>query len=97
LGLGLDYEFNSIHFGKEINKCLKFLGLKIQIFLRGFKKSRKKSEEDTKTFGSQNFFVNFLSLLKEDTNNNTPRWAIILSFSKLNLTLKSYTWLKALS
>ena len=32
--LGLDSEFNSIHFGKEINKCLKFetkkfLGLKI--------------------------------------------------------------------
>ncbi len=41
------------------------------------------------------YFVNFLSFLKEDTNN--IYYSIILSFSKYNLTLKNYTSLKALS
>jgi hypothetical protein len=40
-------------------------------------------------------FVNFLSFLNEDTNNIYS--SIILSFGKFNLTLKNYTWLKALS
>ena len=29
INLGLDSEFNSLHFGIEINKCLKFLGPKM--------------------------------------------------------------------
>jgi len=29
INLGLDSEFNSMHFGIEINKCLKFLGPKM--------------------------------------------------------------------
>ena len=40
-------------------------------------------------------FANFLSFLKEDTNNIYS--SIIMSFNKFNLTLKNYTWLKALS
>ena len=40
-------------------------------------------------------FVNFLSFLKEETNNIYE--SIVMSFSKFNLTLKNYTWLKALS
>jgi len=40
-------------------------------------------------------FVNFLSFLKEETNNIYD--SIVMSFSKFNLTLKNYTWLKALS
>ena len=40
-------------------------------------------------------FVNFLSFIKEYTNNMYS--SIIMSFSKFNLILKNYTWLKALS
>jgi len=40
-------------------------------------------------------FVKFLSFLKEETNNIYE--SIVMSFSKFNLTLKNYTWLKALS
>ena len=40
-------------------------------------------------------FVNFLLFLKEETNNIYE--SIVMSFSKFNLTLKNYTWLKALS
>jgi hypothetical protein len=40
-------------------------------------------------------FVKFLSFLKEETNNIYE--SIAMSFSKFNLTLKNYTWLKALS
>jgi hypothetical protein len=49
LGLGLYLEFNSIHFGIEINKCLKFLTLKN--FFKKFQESQKFL--DQKTFGCQ--------------------------------------------
>ncbi len=38
INLGLDLEFNSIHFGIEINKRLKFLGLKIYDVFENSKK-----------------------------------------------------------
>jgi hypothetical protein len=40
-------------------------------------------------------FVNFLSFLKEETNNICE--SLVMSFSKFNLTFKNDTWLKAFS